>query len=208
VSVRALVFDVGGVLEVVDDDAWPELWVHRWAERAGMSPEDLDAALLRHDPGGSVATGEVTEEQLRRMYAAALDLGDEEAEQMTREMWDAYCGSLDVELRDFVASLRPGYRTAILSNSADGARREEQRRYGFEELVDLVVYSHEEGVAKPSPEIYERVTDRLAIRPDEVVFLDDVGENVEAAAALGWQAVQHRSTAESIRRITELLREP
>jgi len=135
---------------VLDGDAWPEDWVHRWAERAGLTPEDLDAALLRHDPGGSVATGEVTEEQLRRRYAAALGLDDEQADEMTREMWDAYCGTLDVELRDFVASLRPAYQTAILSNSADGARREEQRRYGFEELVDVVVYSHEEGVAKPA----------------------------------------------------------
>lgn len=198
-------FDIGGVLEVVDDDAWPQLWINRWGDRLGLAPGEVAVRLAAHDPGGSVVTGEVSEAQMRQKYASALDLDDAAADQMMEQLWDAYCGTLDVDLRDFAADLRPRYTTAILSNSADGARREEQRRHGFEDLVDVVLYSHELGLAKPDPAVYRVACARLGVEPGEVVFLDDVEANVATARELGWHAVLHRCTAQSIAAITEFL---
>ncbi|HEU5044134.1 MAG TPA: HAD family phosphatase [Nocardioidaceae bacterium] len=205
VTPRAVVFDIGGVLEQVDDDAWPELWVRRWESRMGLAAGVFEAGLARHSPSGSMLLGEVSEAQTRAMYAAALGLSEEQANAMMAEMWDAYCGELDVALRDFAASLRPSYKTAILSNSADGARREEQRRYGFEDLVDEIVYSHEVGLAKPDARIYRLTEQRLGVQPEEVVFVDDVLTNVEAARELGWTAVHHVDTAETIAEVTRIL---
>ena len=124
---------------------------------------------------------------------------------MMADMWDSYCGRLDVDMRDFVASLRPRYRTAILSNSGDGARREEQRRYDFAGLVDTIVYSHEVGVAKPDPAINELTAAHVGARSEEIVFLDDSAACVDGARAAGWHAVQHLDTAGSIRQITAIL---
>jgi putative hydrolase of the HAD superfamily len=106
---------------------------------------------------------------------------------------------------DFCASLRPRYRTAILSNSADGARREEQRRYGFSELVDVLVYSHEVGVAKPDPAIYRLTEERLGLTGAELVLVDDIQANVDAAVALGWAGVLHRTTASTISQVRAML---
>ena len=203
--IRAVVFDIGGVLERVDDQAWPELLVARWERRQGLAPGTFQAGLAAHQPPGSMVTGEVTEAQLRATYVAALGLDEDLADQMMGEMWDAYCGELDVRMRDFAASLRPSYKTGILSNSGDGARREEQRRYGFEQLVDEIIYSHEVGLAKPDPRIYRLSEQRLGVRAEQIVFIDDAAPNVEAARRLGWSAVHHRDTAETIELVTELL---
>lgn len=203
--VKAVVFDIGGVLERVDDDAWPEVWINRWERRMDLPAGHLIAALAEHEPAGDLVTGGMSEAQMRGMYAGALGLDEQQADEMMAELWDAYCGELDVELRDFAASLRPAYTTAILSNSADGARREEQRRYGFEQLVDVIVYSHEVGLAKPDPAVFRLTEQRLGVHPHEIVFLDDQERHVQAARRIGWRAVHHRSTAESIREITELL---
>lgn len=203
--VKAVVFDIGGVLERVDDDAWPEVWINRWERRMDLPAGHLIAALAEHAPAGDLVTGGMSEAQMRAMYAGALGLDEQQADEMMAELWEAYCGELDVELRDFAASLRPAYTTAILSNSADGARREEQRRYGFEQLVDVIIYSHEVGLAKPDPAVFRLTEQRLGAQPHEIVFLDDQDRHVEAARRAGWQAVLHRSTAESIREITELL---
>jgi putative hydrolase of the HAD superfamily len=139
------------------------------------------------------------------MYAGALGLTEDEADAMMAEMWEAYCGELDVELRDFAASLRPTYKTGILSNSADGARREEQRRYGFEQLVDEIVYSHEVGLAKPDPRVYRLTEQRLGVVGEEIVFIDDVARNVEAARERGWTAVHHRDTVQTLREVRAIL---
>jgi putative hydrolase of the HAD superfamily len=200
-----VVFDIGGVLEQVDDDAWPEVWIGRWERRMNLQPGHLMERLAEHEPDGDMVTGGISEAQMRAMYAGALGLDEEQADEMMAEMWDAYCGELDVELCDFAAGLRPTYRTAILSNSADGARREEQRRYGFEELVDTIVYSHEVGLAKPDPAVFRLTEERLGVAAHEIVLLDDHDGHVEAARRLGWHAVLHRSTPESIREITQLL---
>lgn len=202
---RAVVFDIGGVLERVDDDAWPETWVRRWESRMGLGPGAFRAGLARHSPPGSMLLGEVSEAQMRAMYAAALGLSEDQTDAMMAELWDAYCGELDVALRDFAASLRPSYKTGILSNSADGARREEQRRYGFEDLVDEIVYSHEVGLAKPDPRIYRLTEQRLGVQPEEVVFVDNVTTYVEAAREVGWTAVHHRSTAQTIADVSRIL---
>jgi epoxide hydrolase-like predicted phosphatase len=204
-GIKAVVFDIGGVLERVDDDAWPEAWVGRWERRMNVPAGHVLEALAEHEPAGELVTGQISESQMRATYAGALGLDDTQADQMMAELWDAYCGELDVELRDFAAGLRPTYNTAILSNSADGARREEQRRYGFEQLVDVIVYSHEVGVAKPDPAVFRLTEQRLGVAPHEIVFLDDQQRHVQAARGLGWHAVLHRSTPESIRQVTELL---
>jgi len=116
-----------------------------------------------------------------------------------------YCGELDTELTDYAGSLRPRYRTAILSNSADGARREEQARYSFADLFDIIIYSHEVGLVKPDPRIYALLCAELSVSPDEVVFLDDVPQNVEAACQFGLHGLLHQSTPESIAAINSLI---
>ena len=129
-----------------------------------------------------------------------LGLDEHQALQMMAEMWDAYCGELDRQMRDFAAGLRPAYGTAILSNSADGARREEQRRFGFEELVDVIVYSHEVGLAKPDPAIFNLTGKLLGVEPHEIVFLDDHYAHVQAARVFGWHAVSTVTRRDRFRR--------
>jgi HAD superfamily hydrolase (TIGR01509 family) len=205
VSIRAVVVDIGGVLERVDDAGWPHELISRWEQRAGRPAGTILAALAEHAPGDSIATGRVKENQFRGLYAAALGLDVAQTDELMADMWDAYCGELDVAMRDFVSGLRPSYRTAILSNSADGARREEQRRYDFESLVDVIVYSHEVGLAKPDPAIFELTEQRLDVRPPEIAFIDEHPPNIEAALRRGWQAVLHTDTSRTIAAVTALL---
>lgn len=204
-SIRAVVVDIGGVLERVDDASWPQLLIDRWEKRAGRPTGTILAALAEHAPGDSVATGRLSEQQIKSLYAEVLGLGPADTDALMAEMWDAYCGVLDVAMRDWVAGLRPSYRTAILSNSADGARREEQRRYDFESLVDVIVYSHEVGLAKPDPAVFELTEDRLLAKPDEIVFIDDHEPNIAAARRRGWYAVLHTDTPRTIAEVTALL---
>ncbi|MGH3588236.1 MAG: HAD-IA family hydrolase [Pseudonocardia sp.] len=72
-------------------------------------------------------------------------------------------------------------------------------------VAGAVGVSHEVGLAKPDPRIYKLTCDRLDVQPDEIVFLDDVEANVEAARQLGWRAVLHEETRASIRAINEIL---
>ena len=66
------------------------------------------------------------------------------------------------------------------------------------DLCDLIVYSHEEDLQKPDPRIFLLACERLGIQPDEMIFLDDVQEAVDAARSLGIHGFQFRDTAQAI----------
>ena len=120
------------------------------------------------------------------------------------DYWTWYRGTLDQQLFDWFAAQHGPYKTGILSNSGPGAR-EAERVFGFEAITDDIVYSHEVGLAKPDPAIYALAAERLGVAPHEIVFLDDVELNVEAARAAGWHAVRHRDTRTSIRELEAII---
>jgi HAD superfamily hydrolase (TIGR01509 family) len=62
----------------------------------------------------------------------------------------------------------------------------------------LVISSHEVRCAKPDPAVYEVLLSRCRqalpdVRADQVLFIDDKLENVEAARAMGIRAIQYNS---------------
>ncbi|MGH3276507.1 MAG: HAD-IA family hydrolase [Streptosporangiaceae bacterium] len=201
-AVRAVAFDIGGVLY---RKAPEDLIARRWARRLQVSETEFESTLAHVDPGDAIATGDLTETEISHLYATALDLTQPQADEFMADLWDRYCGELDDGLAGYAGSLRPRYLTGLLSNSADGARREEQARYGFEDRFDVIMYSHEVGLAKPDLRVYALLCERLDVAPDELVFLDDGPRNVEAACQLGIHGILHRNTFESIKAISVLL---
>ena len=197
-AIRAVVLDIGGVLEIVDDDVFPA----PAERRLGLAPGTI-AGGLAGLPGDAVV-GEVTEHQVRAEWQRALGLDDRQVDALVDDFWRWYVGTLDRQLFDWFAGQRPARLTAILSNSGPGAR-ERERCHGFEDVTDDIVYSHEVGLAKPDPAAYALVTRRLRVEAGEVLFLDDVEANVVAARALGWHAVLHRDTASSIAEMERII---
>lgn len=83
-----------------------------------------------------------------------------------------------------IRQLQGKTRLAVLSNHPPGLDRwlEDWRiRHYFE----AVIASGDVGCAKPDPRIYRISLDRLGVRPDETVFIDDTPGHVTAAQALG-----------------------
>lgn len=200
-GIRAVIFDIGGVL--VSESDWSPLL--RWASTLGMSADGLGARLGAVDRAGHATTGRLPEAEMRARWSRELGLDDQQTDAFVRDVWDLYCGVPDHTMIDFARSLRPAYRTGLLSNAVDGARREESSRYGFDTLTDDLVYSHEVHLAKPDPAIYLLACERLGIELGQAVFVDDRPENVHAAVELGMHALLHADdTAATIARVRDL----
>lgn len=91
-----------------------------------------------------------------------------------------------------------GLRTAILSNMGDNVLENMMREFDWLDRFDVLVWSFQLHMAKPDPAIYRYVLKELGTRPEETLFLDDRLVNIEAAQALGMQAVLF-STVEKLR---------
>lgn len=199
-----ILYDVGGVLELVDDDRWPDVLRETWAARFGLTVEDVRARMQGADlPDMSLRTG-VAEEYWRKT-GDALGADPDQLATMRAEFWDAYCGTANTELLEHARSLRGRANLAILSNSGDGAREEEERRFGFSSVFDPVCYSHEQGVAKPDPGAYLMALERMHASPDEVLFIDDNEGPVRGAQECGIRAERHVRNETTIAAIERFL---
>ncbi len=200
-TIKAVVFDIGGVLEVTPRSLRDVS--EAWESRLGLAHGELNERMADAWHGGGI--GAVSEQEVHQELTERLGLDGQQLTDFLADLWREYLGTANTGLIDYARRLRPRYRTGILSNSFVGAREREQAAYGFEDLVDEIVYSHECGMSKPDPAIYALACQRLGVSPAQVVFLDDYEPYIEAARLAGLHAVLYRDNAQAIRDIEELL---
>jgi putative hydrolase of the HAD superfamily len=84
----------------------------------------------------------------------------------------------------------------FLSNMSVPFSRMLEQTHDFLGWFDGGIFSGDVQLIKPEPAIYELLQTRYALSPPDIVFIDDMAYNVEAAQALGWNAIQFSSAAQ------------
>jgi 2-haloacid dehalogenase len=187
---------------------------------------DLGNVLIRWDPVAAIAAAVGTERAVAFVsdpgfdFAAwnrANDAGRSlaEAEQVAVESHPQYAeeilayrqhfgASLVGEVPGTVAILRELHDAHVplfaLTNWSADLFPVALEQFDFLELFEDIIVSGEEGVAKPDPEIFEVLEERVRHRAglDDCIFIDDSPANVLAAAETGLDAV-HFTGADHLR---------
>jgi putative hydrolase of the HAD superfamily len=119
---------------------------------------------------------------------------------------DLFAGeAVDQELAAYIRSLRPRYKTALLSNAWPEARKSLCERRGLGDLTDTLILSCEERLMKPDTRIYHLAADRLGVAPEEALFVDDYLPNVEGARDAGLCAIHHTAREATLSELSSLL---
>jgi epoxide hydrolase-like predicted phosphatase len=198
-AIRAVLFDFGGVLVQTINQSGRE----KWEKRLGLPSHGLARAVFDSQIAMQATLGQVNEEEIWKSLGSLYKLSAENLSQMRSDFWSG--DWLDTNLINFLLSLRPHYKTAILSNAWLGAREMFVNKYHLDQIMDLIVISSEVSLAKPDPRIYQLTVDRLGARPEEIIFVDDVLENVRASRQVGLIGLQYRSTPQLLSEIRGLL---
>jgi FMN phosphatase YigB (HAD superfamily) len=56
-AIKAVVFDLGGVLENVQDDAWPQTWIGRWQARMNLPADQVTSVPAGREDTAEMVTG-------------------------------------------------------------------------------------------------------------------------------------------------------
>jgi glucose-1-phosphatase len=191
VSIRAVVFDLGGVLVRTEDGAGRE----RLARQFGKTHQELETLVFSSDSGQRAQSGELSETQHWQNVADALHLTPPALRNFQREFW---CGDrLDDQLVEFIRRLRPQYKTGLLSNNYPVLRRLLREKWHIEDAFDSIVISAEVGLLKPDPRIYRLALDQLGVAAGEAVFVDDFIHNLAGAEAVGMQTVHFKNPTQA-----------
>jgi HAD superfamily hydrolase (TIGR01509 family) len=197
-TIRAVIFDIGGVFNRVGHIGAGD----RWQQRTGLDDRALAYAIFDGPLTLAASLGQATIGQIWASVAQQLGLSSDEVAELEADAWAAYVWN--TELLDYVRSLRSVCKTATLSDAWPNARQQ-CLPYISEQAFDVMVYSAEEGIKKPDPEIFRRTLARLDVPPHEAIFVDDRQKNVDAAISVGMLGVLFTSNASARHQINLLL---
>jgi putative hydrolase of the HAD superfamily len=162
---------IRAVTSLDEDILHREYWAHRHAYDRG----DLtgDAYWRKAAAGAGIV---LTTSQITELIAADTDL------------WS----QLNAPMLEWAKRLqRAGIRTGVLSNIGDAMSAGLLAKHEWLNAFDHHTWSHALNLAKPEPAIYLHAAEGLRTPPANILFIDDRIENIEAALAVGMQAIHY-----------------
>lgn len=198
-KIKAVVFDVGGVL-----CEW-ETVVRSFAREIGMEEQKFIEAFLKYsfDPKIGSDLGYITIDEF--FEKLTVDLGVREKAQDWRKRFVP--GFKRIELTFILLDeLKGKYRLAVLTNAKIGLWDEWQEG-NLRKYFEIIVDSSEVHILKPDERIFRILLNRMKLKPEECLFVDDGIENTQAAEKLGFKTVHFNKPEESVKLIRKILYE-
>ena len=185
--INTVILDIGMVLV---NFCWQDMLKELGFE--GETFENVANATMRNPLWQDFDRGTWSTDELIRRFVANAPEYKTEIETVFKNM-DKIVVLYDYAL-DWIRQLKAdGFKVYILSNLPELvhlANLDDKLRFLKE--VDGAVLSYQEQLLKPERRIYEVLCERYGIVPEQAVFFDDKQENVEAAGAMGLNAIQFR----------------
>ena len=194
--VTAVVFDYGGVLSQP-----PYAGIVRHEAALGLPPDTLRQFLREEHP---VYDEFLTGRLPGRDFMKAIGAHVEEAYGIRLDLGAvAAAMAFDVEPR-MIALLHELHGTVKLGILTNNVKEAAWRDQVPVELVDVIVDSSAVGLRKPDPRIYEQLLAELQVAAGEIVYFDDLEENLPPARALGIIAFHFRDADECRRQLADV----
>jgi epoxide hydrolase-like predicted phosphatase len=198
-TIKAVYFDLGGVIVRTEFQAPRE----HMAERLGLTYEELVKIVFESRSSQDASIGRITEDEHWKNVARALHRPLKDRDALRTEF---FAGDIvDRELIAFIRSLRPKYRTGLISNAWDGLPPYLEREK-FADVFDDLTISAKVGVMKPDPAIFQHALAKLGVKPREAVFVDDFAENITGCEAIGMHGMLFKSTEQVLKGLKKVLK--
>ncbi|MGH9172195.1 MAG: HAD-IA family hydrolase [Acidimicrobiales bacterium] len=196
-GLRAVLFDFGGVMTSSPFDAFAGY------EAANGLPAGFLRGLNANDHHANawarLERGELSITEFATVFESeALSAGHEVD---GRAILSLVGGELRPAMVEVARHCHERFLTAVATNNfpaAGNAATLNSRFASVLELFDEVVESSRIGLRKPEPAFYLACCEQLAIRPQEAVFIDDLGVNLKPARQLGMTTIKFVTEAQAI----------
>ena len=201
--IEAVLFDFGGVILSSPFEAFAA-----YEKEIGL-PTDTIRKINATDPDSNAwaqfERREVSTEEFVLLFEEeALALGYELDAQ---RILGGLHGSLRPSMVEALSKCSSKFKTAMLTNNITpmGEQDLDEDVQKVVEIFDLLIESSIEGCRKPEEKFYEVACERLNVKPENCVFLDDLGINLKPARAMGMTTIKVIDPEDAIKELYEIL---
>ena len=176
-AIRTIIFDFFGVISTEVSPRW-------FAKRFS----DTEAKLLKEKYMSMADVGKYSETELFEYLSL---LSGETAEDIYNEFMSYV--EINLALVNIILKLKKKYKIVLLSNALDTWLHKILANNDLYRCFDHFVISGEEGIAKPSEEIYRIALSRSLTEPADAIFIDDNIKNTLAAEKVGIRGIVYEN---------------
>lgn len=207
-TIKALVFDMGGVLVDLDlEDC-------RKAFKDMLGYDKIDDILdACHQKGiyGDLEEGSLSAEEFRRIVLADSRPGSTE-EDVDKAMWHILVGIEPYKV-ELLKRLSEKYDLYLLSNNNSiclpcSSGMFTDAGIPLDKIFRKCFYSFEMKALKPSERFYKAVISEIGLPSEQMLFIDDSQKNVDGAIDAGLPAIYYRPGTDLSVLLAEALDEP
>ena len=197
-TIKAFIWDLEGVLLQTDDDNMP-LTVAKKLN----APYEKVREIFFSDANDRVDLGEITQDQFNEYLLDALQISRGKKYLLEEFLNEEFY--IDKDLLIEITGLRREYKMGLLSNFSDDLRPKIDNEWALGSVFDEIIISCEVGLVKPDPAIFNLMLDRLGVKADESVFIDDRIKNIDGAKEMGFHTIFFIDKDQALEELTRIL---
>lgn len=182
--IKAIIFDFGG--PIVEWETGSDAVFRKHEDHRNLERDTLRKLFDDYFRGGHVGDFNSVEDYYEKTKPS-IGLTIEELNEIFLETHAAM--HIKEEMVEYIQQLKQRYKIGLLSNFTNDLEKFLKDVFGIYHLFDVVVNSYDVKVKKPDPRIYVHILNKLNVKPEEAIFIDDLEENIKGAMALGIKGI-------------------
>lgn len=185
-TIKAIIFDLGGVIVELDYSRF-------FRDVIVISPiKKPDSLLLDFWRQSDIYhQGKISDKEFYKLSCELLRI-DVISQDEFFTSFNSVISGVHENVIDLIKKIRSAkkYKLLLLSNiNMSHWNYLKSKKWGFLELFDEIVLSHELKMSKPDPKMFQYAIKKAGCKPEEILFIDDGLNNIQVARNLGINAI-------------------
>ena len=206
---KAVLWDFGGVITSSPFEAF-----NRYESERGL-PKDFLRSINATNPDtnawAKLESSQVSVDEFDELFAQEAEAKGQRV--MGREVLDLLSGDVRQEMVRALHLIKENHRIGCITNNVNtgqgpGMAKTTAKAAQIAEIMalfDVVIESSKVNIRKPDPAIYKMTCEQMSLRPEETIYLDDLGINLKPARALGMTTIKVLNADQALKELEALL---
>jgi len=185
---KGIIFDYGGVFSIETN---LKEFAKMYAQKLGADPDTFWKVLDENWQKAKI--NEMNSQLFWKNLAEFLNI---DKDILRKDLMDYF--GFRQEVLDLVKKLKENYKLAMISNQIEDWLEEVIEQHKLNDFLDVITTSYRFGKAKPDQGIFRETIEKLDLKSEEIIFIDDQEKNLSPAREVGMKTILFKDTEQLI----------